>query len=60
MAGVIDKDRRSKVLRILAKVVVYIYLIAMAIGMVLPFYWSIITSFKDNSVMFTGCARLKS
>lgn len=37
MAGVIDKDRRSKVLRILAKVVVYIYLIAMAIGMVLPF-----------------------
>lgn len=37
MAGVIDKDRRSKVLRILAKVVVYIYLIAMVVGMVLPF-----------------------
>lgn len=58
MAGVIDKDRRSKVLRILAKVVVYIYLIAMVVGMVLPFYWSIITSFKDNSVMFTDFSLL--
>lgn len=54
--GVIDvqpRKRRRTPLGIVGRILLYLVMIAAAIGVLLPFYWMIVSSLKQNQEVFT-------
>lgn len=43
-----QKDRMSKVVNIISLVIIYLFLVFMAVIMIFPFYWMLITSLKGG------------
>lgn len=48
-----NKEKKQKITNIIGKILIYALLILIALFMILPFYWSLLTSIRDNSEIFS-------
>jgi multiple sugar transport system permease protein len=52
--------KKAKIKDVIIKILLYVLMTLIAIFMVLPFYWSILSSFRDNTEMFSSKLYLTS